>query len=41
MKKLAINHISSRISDVSEESERVKKVFPNSVIAYDGLRLSL
>ena len=41
VKKLAINHISSRISDVAEESEIVKKIFPNSIIAYDGLRISL
>ncbi len=41
VKRLIINHISPRIKDVNEETKKVKEIFENAILSYDGLRIIL
>ncbi len=40
VKQLILTHISPRISDVSVLEKEAKAIFPNTIVAFDGLRLS-
>lgn len=41
VRRLAITHISPRYSDAKPLEEEAKRIFPDSLIAYDGLRLDI
>jgi ribonuclease Z len=41
VKKLALTHFSPRYSDIRQYEERVKKIFANTVFAYDGLSIDV
>jgi len=41
VKKLVITHISPRYSDVKEYEQSLRKIFKNTVFAYDGMKIEI